>query len=305
MTQLPDAEGPGAELAWDQGHALGEGVLWDGRQGLWWWTDILGARLWRAAEGGVPQSRRLPQGVGSFALTHQPDRLLLAMEDGLAHYHWASGGLQRIDAGLQLHPGTRLNDGRCDRAGHFVFGSMELTQAQPWGRWWRYQPDGALAALDLPAVVVANSCCFSPDGGTFYFCDSPARQIMACDYAPASGRISHLRVFVDSSDQPGVPDGSCIDAQGCLWNARWGAGKVQRFRPDGTLDREVAVPVAQPSCVAIGGEGLDRLCISSAHVGLSAEQRRQQPWAGGLFCLRLGQPLGLPESRFGADGEAA
>lgn len=293
-----------ASLLWDQGHALGECVLWDEQQGLWWWTDIAGARLWRAAPGVPPQSRALPQGVGSFALTGEPDQLVLAMEGGLAHCHWASGRLDMIDAGLQLRAGTRLNDGRCDRAGNFVFGSMDLACTHALGQWWRYQPDGRLLALALPAVVISNSSCFSPDGGTFYFCDSTAKRIMACDYEPHSGRIGNLRVFADTSGQEGVPDGSCIDAQGYLWNARWGAGKVQRLRPDGQLDAEIAVPVSQPSCVAIGGAGWDQLCISSAHWGLSAQQRSQQPLAGGMFGVSLGQPLGLPESRFGVSGGA-
>jgi sugar lactone lactonase YvrE len=132
-------------------------------------------------------------------------------------------------------------------------------------------------------IQVPNSIAFSPDGRTMYFADSPRHKIWAFDYAPDSGLISNERVF--AAPHPGFPDGSCVDADGCLWNAEYGGSRVVRYTPAGKVDRVVAVPAKKPTCCAFGGTRLDTLYITSAE-------------GAGLFSTRPGV-AGLLESRFG------
>ena len=119
-----------------------------------------------------------------------------------------------------------------------------------------------------------------------YLTDTLRQVIYAYDYDAASGEIDHRRVFIDSSSEPGYPDGLTVDSQGFLWSARWYGWKVTRYDPAGTAEREVRLPVQCPTSCAFGGPSLTDLFITSAWTALSEEQRRQQPMAGDLFRLQ-------------------
>jgi L-arabinonolactonase len=190
-----------------------------------------------------------------MALTRDDDRLLLGLASGLAFFDLAAGTLERLHD-VEAHlPATRLNDGRVDRQGRFVFGMFNQAEnpKHPIGGFYRLNRDLSLERLPLGDVAIANSICFSPDGATMYYADSATGEIRCCDYDPAIRRVANLRVFAAADAAPGDPDGSTIDADGYLWNARWGAGQVVRFAPDGRVDRILALPAPQPTCPAFGG----------------------------------------------------
>ncbi|NHZ40745.1 SMP-30/gluconolactonase/LRE family protein [Massilia sp. CCM 8693] len=282
------------ELMVDAKNALGECVLWCERSGRVFWTDILGATLWaHHPTSGVTRSWAMPERLASFALTDHDERLLVGLATQLAFFDLDSGALTpicEVEAGLT----TRLNDGRCDRQGRFVFGTFnEVEPRLPIGGFYRLNRDLRLERLPLPHVAIANSICFSPDGTTMYYCDSPQQVIRCCDYDVVSGALSNQRVFAQVQGE-GEPDGSCVDARGYLWNAQWGGGKLVRYAPDGSIDRSVALPASQPSCVAFGGALLDQLYATSARVGLASPGEAD----GGLFTGTVPGVRGLPESRF-------
>jgi L-arabinonolactonase len=283
------------EIMVDGENQLGECVLWCERSARVLWTDILGAKLYaHDPASGRTSSWAMPEPLASFALTASDDRLLLGLASGLAFFDFSSGALTPI---CDVEPGmtTRLNDGRCDRQGRFVFGTFNAVEPRaPIGGYYRLGADLRLERLALPDCAIANSICFSPDGATMYYCNSPDRAIRCCDYDPVSGAISNDRVFVELDGDAGEPDGSCIDADGYLWNAQWGASRVVRYAPDGTVERVVESPALQPSCVAIGGPGLNVLYVTSARVGMA----EPAPHDGALFTLALAGVSGLQESRF-------
>ena len=74
--------------------------------------------------------------------------------------------------------------------------------------------------------------------------------------------------FLDFSDEDFGPDGSVVDADGTLWNAQWGAGRVAAYAPDGTLLRTIATGAAHSTCPAFGGPDLTTLFCTSATQGL-------------------------------------
>lgn len=288
------------ELVVDVRNMLGECVLWCERSERVLWTDIGGARLYAYhPASGRSEQWGMPERLASFALTDDDDRLLLGLASRLAFFDFSSAAVTPICT-VEAHlPGTRVNDGRCDRQGRFVFGTFNDADPRPAiGSLYRLNHDLTLERLALAPVAIANSICFSPDGATMYYCDSQEKVIRCCDYDPASGAVGNARVFADLRTRPGEPDGSAIDADGYLWNASWGAGKVVRYAPDGTLERELAVPVSQPSCVAFGGPALETLYASTARVGLDAAALAAEPAAGGIFSAGTGGVRGLPESRF-------
>lgn len=257
---------------------LGECPVWDERMHALWWVDIHGKALKRY-DGTHVTVMPMPEQPGSIAL-RRAGGLLVAMQSGVFL-------LGKREPKLMVRPaeheaGMRFNDGRCDRAGRFWVGTLEDPDHPPRGVLYRVEADGRATAM-RSAIRVPNSIAWSPDGGTMYFADSPRHKIWAYDYDVQTGKTANERIF--ATPHPGFPDGSCVDADGCLWNAEWAASRVVRYTPAGKIDRVIAVPAKNPTCCAFGGTRLDTLYITSAD-------------GAGLFATRPGV-TGLLESRFG------
>ncbi|MEO7495736.1 MAG: SMP-30/gluconolactonase/LRE family protein [Massilia sp.] len=285
----------------DSKNILGECALWCERSERLLWTDIEKSVLFAHTPAtGATVSWAMPDRVGCFAFTEDDDRLLIGLATGLAFFSFSSGAVTPIcDIEANL-PGTRLNDGRCDRQGRFVFGTFnqDKNPRLPIGAFYRLNHDLTLDMLPLGGVAIANSICFSPDGATMYYADSAALMIRCCDYDTVTGAVSNQRVFADLRQHPGEPDGSAIDADGYLWNASWGASRVVRYAPDGSIERVLDLAAPQPSCVAFGGLDLTTVYATSARADLDEAELAARPASGGVFAQQL-DVRGLPESRFG------
>lgn len=280
-----------------QAHA--EGVIWDDLMGVVRWTDIASSTIHDYDPAtGVVREHRLPARVGCFALTHEPGVLLLAMEKQLGRFDTRDGRLHVLDDIEADLPGTRTNDGRCDRGGNFIFGTLNERGPEQIASFWRYTKNGQLGRLALPKAAITNSICFSPDGETMYFTDSPTARIMACDYDADTGEVDRIRGFADI-EAGHEPDGSTIDAEGFLWNAQWGASRVVRYAPDGRIDAIIPLPARQPSCVSFAGADLAQMVITSAHKGIDADIVRDEPLNGAIFIGNPPRGRGLPEARVG------
>ncbi|MBB3226250.1 L-arabinonolactonase [Luteibacter sp. Sphag1AF] len=288
-------------------HALAEGVLWDDLCGVIRWTDIHASRLWQFDPAtGESRDWALPARLACFALTHRPGHLLLALENQLARFDTATGQLVVLEDIEPEVPFTRANDGRCDRSGNLVFGTLNEGGSDKIASFYRYSAQGVLSRLALPKAAITNSICFSPDGETMYFTDSPTLRIMACDYDGRTGDIDRIRGFAELDPTlGGEPDGSTVDADGFLWNAQWGASRVVRYAPDGRMDTVVHVDARQPSCVAFVGHELDQLAITSARQGLEDLELSSHPLHGAVFLGKAPTGRGLRESRYGHASQAS
>lgn len=279
----------------DTRNTLGEGATWCDKARALYWVDIEGAQLWRCrADGSDLTQWPMPERLACFALTHDPDVLLVGLATQLAFFDLRSGAFTRI-VDVEPELPTRLNDGRCDPSGAFVFGMKDEGGDPPRavGGFYRLNADLTLERLALPPAAIANSIAFSPDGSKMYFCDSLVREILVCDYGRAG--VAGVRPFARLTDADGDPDGSTMDRDGGLWNAQWGGRRVVRYAADGVETERIAVPTAQPSCVTLDGEG--RLYVTSARVGLSDDALASDADAGGVFVAQT-RHAGLPTARF-------
>lgn len=294
------------KLALAQGATLGQGLGWQAAQGRWWWTDSHTASLssWCPASGQV-HSYRTPDRVG--ALAHcRSGRLLLGLAKRLGHATLASEApalqvlpLVVVDA---LEPRTRVNDGRTDRRGFFVFGTMnEAAEQRAIGSFYQFSHQHGLRRLALPAVAAANSICFSVDGRTMYFSDSQTRRILQCDYDAEAASVGRIRLFAETDAPHALPAGSVVDRDGCVWNAEAGAGRVVCYGADGVRRGSIAVPAKNPTCPAFGGPEQNVLTVVSARQGMGRDELLQMPHAGSLFSITLVSPLGLPDALFDDD----
>jgi sugar lactone lactonase YvrE len=273
---------------------LGECPLWDEREGMLWWVDS----RWPAVKrldpaSGAVMMQVLPEVVGSIAFRERGG-LLAATKSGIHFMDVASGALEaraRPEAHL---PDNRFNDGRCDRAGRFWAGTMSDVRREPSGSLYRFDADLG-CTKHREAVIIPNGLAFSPDGRTMYFADTNRHTIWAYAYDAASGAATGERVFADTGS--GRPDGSCVDADGGLWNAEYGAWRLVRYTPAGKVDRVVELPVANPTCCCFGGDDLGTLYVTTATQRLVPEDLARQPLAGSVLALRPGV-RGLAESRF-------
>lgn len=296
---------PQVELVLDARNAIGESPVWSAAEQALYWVDIptgtlnrwpLATQLlttWKAPEmlGCVA-----PMASGGWIAGAETGLLELQVEaDGQL-------GFKRLVNVSHAKPGMRFNDGRCDRQGRFLAGTMlmDLAASQGEGGVYSYQHEdkgaGQLVKL-LDGIKTPNGMAFSPDGRTMYLSDShpTVQMVWAFDYDPATGTPSNRRVFVDMNPLPGRPDGAAVDADGCYWICGNDAGLVHRFTPDGKLDKSLAVPVKKPAMCAFGGPRLDTLFVTS--IRPSGVDLSDQPLAGGLFALHPGV-CGLPEPMF-------
>jgi len=294
-------------LALAQGNLLGEGLQWHAPSGRWWWTDIESACIHAWTPGAAATLQvRLPERVGSF-VHGRSGALVLAMAKRVARLTLpdlqATGSIEAepvtlapLETDLPLN---RANDGRCDRKGAFVFGTLnEAHPRQPLGSFYQFTLAHGLRRLQLDGVAVANSICFSLDGRRMYFSDTPQRRIMVCNYDSDSARVSEPRLFVQKEAGEGYPDGSTIDAQDCLWNAEWGGGSVVRYGADGRQIARHAVPVPNTTCPALGGPGGDQILVTTARSELSTAELMAQPLSGSLFGMKVDAGLFMAETLF-------
>jgi L-arabinonolactonase len=284
----------------DAANELGEGVVWSPEHGEVQWTDIFARRFWTyRPENGESRSWALPDRLACFASLGGRS-LLAGFAGGLDVFDLENGVRRPIAAIERDRPSTRLNDGKLDRRGRLVFGTMDEDPAgaKPIGQIWSYAAGSGPRAL-APGVRIANSIAFSPDGRRMYFADTPEKRIRCYDYDLDSGDISGEWTFATVAGR-GFPDGSTVDADGCLWNAEWDGGRVVRYTPDGRVDRVVALPCSRVTCCAFGGAQLDRLFVTSARTGLSAAALAAEPHAGALFAFDAGV-RGIADTPFPAE----
>ncbi|WP_423140779.1 SMP-30/gluconolactonase/LRE family protein [Parablastomonas sp. CN1-191] len=280
------------------GNRLGEGIVWDCVAGAFVWTDIHERRLFRLSwPGRELEEFALPHRLGSFALTSQPACILAAFEQGFAWYDLESTRCDWI-ARPQLPPGVRFNDGRVDRAGRFVAGTMVedpvAAGSRRAGALFRLEETGVTTRL-LDGIGITNALCWSPDGGTMYHADSTVGVLNAYEYgAPPMPRRAITAVAA-----PAVPDGATVDAKGRIWVALWGGAAVGIHSAEGAMLETIDVPVSQPTCVALGGPDMDILAVTSAHDGLTRADREREPGAGNVFFYAT-TANGLPECRVAA-----
>jgi sugar lactone lactonase YvrE len=244
----------------DRQCVLGEGPLWHPIRKELFWFDILAKKL-------LTKDREwLFDEYVSAAGWIDADRLLVASEKALFTLDLNSDERVHVvdlDAENEV---TRSNDGRADPQGGFWIGTMGKQAEPKVGAIYRYYRSEVRKLFD--EISISNSICFSQDGKMAFYTDTPTRQIMRVGLDVDGWPLGQAEVFVDLNSEKVNPDGSVVDADGCLWNAQWGASRVAKYGPDGTFLEEISIPAAQTTCPAFGGEDMQMLFITSAKFGL-------------------------------------
>jgi sugar lactone lactonase YvrE len=284
---------------------LGEGPCWHPRERALYWTDVPSKKIkrWHPASG-AHMSWDMPEMVTAIAVRRKGG-MIIASHTGIDLFDPATGRATRFCAPEKDKPKNRSNDGKCDRRGRFWYGTMmnnfapdmsELPITGHTGGLYRIDPDGSVHSFEQ-GLGIANTFAWSPDDKTMYFADT-LDAIYAYDFDAAQGRVSNRRTFGKlDTGQYGHPDGSTIDADGFLWNARWDGGCLVRWSPDGKVDRVVKLPCRRVTSCIFGGPDLDVLYITTVRYGLSDADLAEQPLAGAVLALDVGVK-GIPDGEF-------
>ncbi|MEL6829328.1 MAG: SMP-30/gluconolactonase/LRE family protein [Pseudomonadota bacterium] len=279
------------------GCSLGEGPVWSPSDGFLWWVDIPRAKLHRF-NPKTGNTRRYDLPIHASALALYQGQLLMIGDREAGLYDPATEGYERKFEFSEEPAHNRTNDAGIAPDGTLWLGTMDDQEQDATGNYYALGTDWRAASLPLSNAVVTNTFCFSPDGHTFYTCDSAEQEILSYDYDPLTGALSDRRVFATTAAIGAYPDGSAIDAEGCLWNAQWAGSRIVRYTPEGAIDRIIGLPVSRPTSVAFGGKDLKTLFITTARIGLGDKALDRQPMAGCLFALDVDVP-GLPVREWG------
>ena len=273
---------------------LGEGPCWHQEEQLLYWLDIYNHRVHQFNPAtDAHQIFDVGEVVGCIAPAGT-NRLIMAQRSRLAFLDTSNGNVTPIITIEDNQPDTRFNDGKCDAAGRFWFGSMSTSGSK--GRLYRYDPNGSLHVI-LTGLTISNGLGWSPDENTFYLTDSPLKTIYAFDFDSDSGSISNRQVFIDLTAESFSPDGLTVDQEGCIWSAMWDGWCIIRFDPAGKEMMRVMMPVVRPTSCTFGSVDLMTLYITTASVGLSEAEIENSFYSGDLFSLST-STSGLPTHHF-------
>jgi len=284
------------EVLSDRPDQLGEGPLWDVREQRLYWIDSYKPSIHSSdSAGGDRKSWSVPEPIGSMAL-REKGGAILSLRDGFYAFDFDSGQAERI---VETQPGElrpRMNDGKVDRQGRFVAGSMDFEEREPVGKLFRLDSDLSLSTLDA-GIICSNGPCWSPDGGTFYFADTGKRVIWAYAYDIVTGDVRSRRVFTSFENLRGLPDGATVDSEGYLWSTEVYSGRLIRFDPNGVVDRIVGLPVQSTTSLTFGGPNLDIAFVTSMARPFNGQYHRERE-AGCVFAVHGLGVRGVPEPRF-------
>lgn len=247
--------------------------------------DVAGARECRRAEARE-RRHRVAAPVG-FALPVTGGGYVAGVGREIVRFAALGREPERLAAVEPRRAGNRFNDAACDPRGRLWAGTMSTTREPGVAALYRIDRDGA-PTIAIGGATISNGLDWDRDATRLYYVDSTTQRIDAIDFDLDRGRLGARRPLVTIDPGDGLPDGLCVDAEGGIWVALFGGGALRRYRPDGTLDAHIPLPVTNPTSVAFGGPGLDELFVTSARHRLTADQLAREPLAGSLLRLRPG-----------------
>jgi sugar lactone lactonase YvrE len=282
------------ELVIDAQNMVGESPVWSAKEQALYWVDIPLRKINRLSFPSLSLTTwTCPEMVGCIAPNFDLGYWIVGAESGIFKFTIIENlgfSFEAIAPVSHLSKGMRFNDGRLDRKGKFLAGTMVMNMAlaQPYGGIYSLAGDALKPALrkHLDGFLTPNGMAFSPDGQLMYLSDSHphSQKIWSFKYDDACGEMYDQKLFFDMSGIPGRPDGAAVDVDGCYWICGNDAGMVYRITPEGSIDQKFQLPIKKPAMCSFGGSNLDTLLITSIRpMGVDLTD---QPLAGGVFSIK-------------------
>ncbi|RYZ83887.1 MAG: SMP-30/gluconolactonase/LRE family protein [Proteobacteria bacterium] len=289
---------PQIEIVADVKTRLGESPVWSSEEQRLYWVDILRKRIYRSTEFGAEvRCWVTPSEVGCLGL-RKSGGAVLGLQTGFHFIDFQSGELAYISNPLSDFPENRFNDGKVDRQGRFVAGSMRQGSS-PKGSAKLFLLDHKLKVQELAkGFDVVNGPCWNRRGDLIYFTDSEQSTVFTADYDQQRTEIGKVKT-VYNAEHSGVPDGATIDEEGFYWQARAFAGEIIRLSPEGRIVSSFKMPINNITSLCFGGANMDRLFATSMGTKNSDDQKLDSSITrGSIFSVSGLGIRGIPESLF-------
>ncbi|MFC7061443.1 SMP-30/gluconolactonase/LRE family protein [Halobacillus seohaensis] len=276
------------ELVIDSQSTLGEGPCWDHERGILYFVDILEKKIIQFnPQTEKVQSIDVDNFVGAVAV-REKGGLVVALQKGMYFLDWQKEELTPIVDPENHLPMNRFNDGKCDPAGRFWAGTMDLSEENVTGS--LYCLDEQLQITEkIKEVGISNGLAWSPDYSYMYFIDTPTGKVMRYNYELSTGEIKQPEVIIQFQEDMGHPDGMTIDEEGMLWIAHFDGHGISRWNPlTGNRLQFIPIPAANVTSCTFGGNNLDELYVTTARKDTSEEDLLRYPHAGGVFKVKAG-----------------
>ncbi len=275
---------------------VGESPVWDPRSGSLYWVDIIG-RVIRALDPatGVTRAFKTQDFPTAIGLCQTPGQAVVAFAAGVALVDLDTGAVTPF-ATLPGEPeGNRLNEGAVGPDGAFWVGTMQ-TNLNPdgsmrkmdrsSGAFYRVGPDRSVQRVTDPCFGITNTLAWDVARGRMYLGDTLAQSLFATDWPVNDAKPAPLRPH-SAVTTDGYPDGSCIDEDGYLWNARYAGRCLLRIAPTGEVASRIAMPAENITACCFGGPDLSTLYVTTAANQLS-EDMLSDPFQGALLAVEPG-----------------
>lgn len=275
---------------------LGEGPYWHVDRQSFFWVDIENGKLFEHnLSTGKTDTKSFPHRL-AVVLEGKENELILGLDCKLARYNLETNELNWLAEVDQEFPLHRFNDGKVDPNGRVWIGTLSTLFTEGAGSLYRIGKD-LKPEKQLDQLTISNGMAWTEDNKTFYFIDTPTRQIKAFHFDLESGEIEFKRIAIQIPEELGFPDGMCIDRDGMLWVAHYGGSGVYRWDLlTGELLDKIDLPVPHVTSCCFGGENLDTLLITTAQENLSEAQLKEFPLSGDVFLVKT-TSKGFPGNR--------
>ncbi|MBN3580961.1 SMP-30/gluconolactonase/LRE family protein [Algoriphagus aestuarii] len=265
---------------------LGEGPYWHAERQSFFWVDIENGKLFEhSLKTGETKTRSFPHYL-AVVLESEDGSLILGLDRKIANFNLETEELNwlcEVESDYTLH---RFNDGKVDPKGRIWIGTLSTKFTEGAGSLYCIDQD-LEPKKKLSNLTISNGMAWTADNQTFYFIDTPTRQIKVFHFDLESGEIEFDRIAVEIPEELGFPDGMCIDREGMLWVAHYGGSGVYRWNPtNGDLLDKIELPVPHVTSCCFGGENLDTLLITTAQENLSEAQLKEYPQSGDVFLVK-------------------
>ncbi|MGL4488081.1 MAG: SMP-30/gluconolactonase/LRE family protein [Rhizobiaceae bacterium] len=264
--------------------ALGEGPSYDARSDTVFWFDINNSNLHAYDFATGQESVQSLPFMASAIFSVDAARQLILSEHGLHMRDRATGALTLHYSVEADNPNTRSNDARAHACGAIWFGTMGKDESAADGKFYHYFK-GKLTLL-IEKAQIPNSICFSPDGATAYYVDTPTHQLMRVAIDPLTALPTGKAEVHYQHAGNGWVDGSVCDADGNIWNARWGTSEVACISPQGKVVETISIPgCLQTSCPAFVGLSANHMIVTSASKNMDESALKAAPQSGKTFLI--------------------
>ena len=278
------------ELLYECKNTLGEGITYFSKNNILYWLDITNAsKLYKLnLSSHKKEIFALPEIVTAISIKSD-EELILASNNGLNLFNISNKKFERVISIEDQLLSTRSNDGGSDAYGRFWLGTMQnnfdkdgndLPINENIGKLYKVDVDKKISIVEED-LGIPNTFVWSPDNTKFYFTDTLNREILNYNFNLEKGELSDKNKF--ASFDRGLPDGSTIDTDGCLWNCRWGGSCIVRFTPKGKIDQIIEMPVENITNCVFGDQDMKTLFITTA----SNKGKNQNNLDGSLFAINL------------------